>query len=79
MVAAATSSGKQMQALLGAGLWRHSNSKLLKVYAKGRKSSVLWFRRAGRAADRGKSSQMIFLDTSFGKPDTLYSPFNLDI
>lgn len=80
MVAAATSSGMWVQALLGADLWRRSTcSEELTVYAKGRKSSVQQSGKAGHAADRGKSSQMIFLDTLVGKLAAFYYQFDLGI
>lgn len=58
----------RVQALLGAALWRHSTcSEELTVFAKGRKSFVQRFGKAGHAADRGKSSRMLFLKCSTGR------------
>jgi len=63
-----------VQALLGTAPWRHSTcSEELTVYTKGRRSSVQQFGKAGHAADKDKSSQMIFLGTLVRKPAAFYS------
>lgn len=69
MAAANTSSGMWLLALLGTALGRQSTcSEELSVYMKGRKPSARQSGKAGHAADRDNSSQVIFLDTAVGKP-----------